>query len=100
MVKRERSTAAIDNHVGSRIRERRIMLGLTQQQLADRLCHDNLSEAQSCGKQHRRLRGRRSVPPLIHGFSSEEMKSASGDQVALNIECVVDGGVAGEETLG
>src|ERR1700743_1883447 len=30
-----RSTAAIDDHVGSRIRERRIMLGLTQQQLAD-----------------------------------------------------------------
>jgi DNA-binding XRE family transcriptional regulator len=26
--------AAIDNHVGIRIRERRIMLGLTQQQLA------------------------------------------------------------------
>src|SRR4051795_13116163 len=32
--KRGRSTAAIDNHVGGRIRERRIMLGLTQQQLA------------------------------------------------------------------
>jgi DNA-binding XRE family transcriptional regulator len=33
--KRGRSTAAIDNHVGGRIRERRIMLGLTQQQLAE-----------------------------------------------------------------
>src|SRR5712672_4585083 len=32
---RGRSTAAIDDHVGGRIRERRIMLGLTQQQLAD-----------------------------------------------------------------
>src|SRR6266568_8269509 len=32
--KRGRSTAAIDDHVGARIRERRIMLGLTQQQLA------------------------------------------------------------------
>ena len=41
-----------------------------------------------------------SGPPLIHGFRSEEMQSASGDQVALNIECVVDGGVAGEEALG
>jgi transcriptional regulator with XRE-family HTH domain len=30
-----RSTAAIDDHVGGRIRERRIMLGLTQQQLAE-----------------------------------------------------------------
>src|SRR2546426_658066 len=33
--RRGRSTAAIDDHVGARIRERRIMLGLTQQQLAD-----------------------------------------------------------------
>jgi transcriptional regulator with XRE-family HTH domain len=33
--KRRRSTAAaIDDHVGARIRERRIMLGLTQQQFA------------------------------------------------------------------
>jgi transcriptional regulator with XRE-family HTH domain len=34
-LKRGRSTASIDNHVGGRIRERRIMLGLTQQQLAE-----------------------------------------------------------------
>ena len=33
--KRGRSTGAIDDFVGSRIRERRIMLGLTQQQLAE-----------------------------------------------------------------
>jgi transcriptional regulator with XRE-family HTH domain len=33
--KKGRSTAAIDGHVGARIRERRIMLGLTQQQLAE-----------------------------------------------------------------
>src|ERR1700681_49195 len=33
--RRGQSTAAIDNHVGGRIRDRRIMLGLTQQQLAD-----------------------------------------------------------------
>jgi transcriptional regulator with XRE-family HTH domain len=33
--KRGRSTADIDDHVGMRIRERRIMLGLTQQQLAE-----------------------------------------------------------------
>jgi transcriptional regulator with XRE-family HTH domain len=37
MAKRMRgqSTAAIDDHVGGRIRERRIMLGRTQQQLAE-----------------------------------------------------------------
>lgn len=33
--KRGKSTAEIDDHVGKRIRERRIMLGLTQQQLAE-----------------------------------------------------------------
>lgn len=33
--KRGRSTAAIDDHVGARIRERRLMLGLTQAQLAE-----------------------------------------------------------------
>jgi transcriptional regulator with XRE-family HTH domain len=33
--KRGRSTAPIDNYVGDRIHERRIMLGLTQQQFAD-----------------------------------------------------------------
>ena len=33
--KRGRSTGAIDDYVGGRIRERRIMLGLTQQQLAE-----------------------------------------------------------------
>ena len=33
--KRGQSTAAIDNHVGGRIRERRIMVGLTQQRLAE-----------------------------------------------------------------
>src|SRR5437870_9279197 len=33
--RRGRSTATIDDHVGARIRERRIMLGLTQQQLAE-----------------------------------------------------------------
>jgi transcriptional regulator with XRE-family HTH domain len=33
--KRERSTAVIDDHVGRRIRERRILLGLTQGELAE-----------------------------------------------------------------
>jgi transcriptional regulator with XRE-family HTH domain len=33
--KRGRSSAAIDDHVGDRIHERRIMLGLSQQQFAE-----------------------------------------------------------------
>jgi transcriptional regulator with XRE-family HTH domain len=32
---RDRSTGTIDDHIGGRVRERRIMLGLTQQQLAE-----------------------------------------------------------------
>jgi transcriptional regulator with XRE-family HTH domain len=32
---RGRSTAAIDDHIGARIRERRVMLGVSQQQLAE-----------------------------------------------------------------
>jgi len=34
-LKRGRSTATVDDHVGGRIRDRRITLGLTQQQLAE-----------------------------------------------------------------
>jgi transcriptional regulator with XRE-family HTH domain len=34
-LRRPRSTGGIDDHVGARIRGRRIMLGLTQQQLAE-----------------------------------------------------------------
>src|ERR1700743_662191 len=34
-MKASATTQTIDSHVGTRIRERRIMLGLTQQQLAD-----------------------------------------------------------------
>jgi transcriptional regulator with XRE-family HTH domain len=33
--RRQPTTDAIDNHVGGRIRERRIMLGLSQQQFAE-----------------------------------------------------------------
>jgi transcriptional regulator with XRE-family HTH domain len=34
---RSRTGGRIDNHVGARIRERRIMLGLTQQQFAEKI---------------------------------------------------------------
>jgi transcriptional regulator with XRE-family HTH domain len=34
-MKASATTQSIDSHVGTRIRERRVMLGLTQQQLAD-----------------------------------------------------------------
>ena len=38
--------------------------------------------------------------PLLSGRGSEEAQRPSGDQMALEIEGVVDGGVGGEKTLG
>jgi len=40
------------------------------------------------------------VPPLIVSFGPEQAERRAGDQVALDVESVVDGGVAGQETLG
>jgi hypothetical protein len=37
--------------------------------------------------------------PLLRGFAPEQAQRAAGDQVALEIECVVDRGVSGEEAL-
>jgi transcriptional regulator with XRE-family HTH domain len=34
-VRRKRSTVEVDRHVGARIRERRLMLGITQEELAN-----------------------------------------------------------------
>jgi transcriptional regulator with XRE-family HTH domain len=48
--KRGRSTVVTDNHVGGRIRERRIMLGLTQQRLAEMI-------GVSCQQAHKYERG-------------------------------------------
>ena len=47
----------------------------------------------------RRLGGHRRCVPLLHRLGSEEAQRAAGDQTALNIERVVDGGMHGEETL-
>jgi len=39
------------------------------------------------------------LPPLLHRFSTELAERAAGDQMALRVEAVVNGGVGGEETL-
>src|SRR5918912_2508326 len=44
--------------------------------------------------------GCRCSPPLLEGRGSEAAERGAGDQVALKVEEVVDGGVAGEEALG
>jgi hypothetical protein len=38
--------------------------------------------------------------PLCGSFGSEDPQSGSGDEVALKVEVVVDGGVHAEEALG
>ena len=40
------------------------------------------------------------VLPLLRSRGSEEAQRRSGDQMALEIEGIVDGGVGGEKTLG
>src|SRR5260221_13565233 len=47
----------------------------------------------------RRLGGHRRCVPLLHRLGSEEAQRAAGDQMALNIERVVDDGMHGEEAL-
>ncbi len=43
--------------------------------------------------------GRRRVPPLFHGLGSEVVEHSAGDEVALEVERVVDGGVDGQKAL-
>ena len=50
-------------------------------------------------KNGRRLGGHRRCVPLLHRLGSEEAQRAAGDQMALNIERVVDGGMQSEEAL-
>ena len=47
----------------------------------------------------RQLGGHRHCVPLLHRLGSEEAQCSAGDQMALNIERVVDGGMQGEEAL-
>src|SRR6202044_4278363 len=44
--------------------------------------------------------GRGSGSPRPERFVSEDAKRAAGGEMALDVECVVDGGVNGQETLG
>jgi hypothetical protein len=44
----------------------------------------------------RRLDGHRRCEPLLHRLGSEEAQRAARDQMALNIESVVDGGMQGD----
>ena len=43
--------------------------------------------------------GQCGYPPMLHRLASEPAKRVAGEEVTLNVEGVVDGGVAGEEAL-
>jgi hypothetical protein len=45
----------------------------------------------------RRLRRHRRGVPLLHRLGSDEAQHAAGDQMALSVERVADGGMPGEE---
>ena len=53
----------------------------------------------ACGRRRRRLCNGRHLPPLSHRVAAELAECSAGDQMALDVEEVVDGSVDGEEPL-
>jgi hypothetical protein len=63
-----------------------------------RHCHEN-ERADKTQQLRPRSGGHRRTCPLLGSLSSEEAERPAGDQVALEGEGVVDGGLSGEEAL-
>ena len=53
-----------------------------------------------CGSRGQSLCDGRHLPPLSHRVTAELAKRPAGNQVALDVEEIVDGSVDGEELLG
>ena len=53
----------------------------------------------ACGRRRRRLCNGRHLPPLSHRVAPELAECSAGDQMALDVEEVVDGRMDGEEPL-
>ena len=53
-----------------------------------------------CGSRGQSLCDGRHLPPLSHRVTAELAKRPAGNQVALDVEEIVDGSVDGEESLG
>ena len=53
----------------------------------------------ACGRRRRRLCNGRHLPPLSHRVAAELAECSAGDQMALDVEEVVDGRMGGEEPL-
>ena len=50
-------------------------------------------------KRRHRSRGCSHLTPLFEGFVAELSERAAGDQMALRVEGVVDGGMSGQKSL-
>ena len=53
----------------------------------------------ACGRRRRRLCNGRHLPPLSHRVAAELAECSAGDQMALDVEEVVDDRMDGEEPL-
>ena len=53
----------------------------------------------ACGRRRRRLCNGRHLPPLSHRVAAELAECSAGDQMALDVEEVLDGRMDGEEPL-
>jgi hypothetical protein len=62
-------------------------------------CHGNGNEPHLRAETHRGSCRRDSAVPLCCSFRSEDAQCGSGDEVALQIEGVVNGGVHAEKAL-
>jgi hypothetical protein len=67
---------------------------------AGRLCHGNANEHALRAKTRQRSFRCDSTLPLCGGFGSEDPQCGSRDEVALEVEGIVDGGMHAEEALG
>jgi hypothetical protein len=70
------------------------------QRLIERRCHANLNLAAGKLEKLSSDSGRGGGSPRPERFFSEDAERAAGCEMALDVECVVDGGVNGQEALG
>jgi hypothetical protein len=64
------------------------------------LCHGNANEHALRAQTRQASCGCDCILPLRVGFVSEISRRGTGDEVALNIEIIVDGGMDAEKALG
>ena len=64
-----------------------------------RSCHENLALAKRKSEGLGSSSGRSRCPPILERFASEGAEGLAGNKIALNAECIVDGGLNGQEAL-